>query len=59
MKRRKIILVVSIVAIALFALTTSALAAVPPNELVDICTDLYAGVFGVPNSEPLGVCQWV
>ena len=58
MKRWKLIMVVTIVATALIALTTSALAAVPPNELVDICTDLYAGVFGVPNSEPLGVCQW-
>jgi subtilisin family serine protease len=58
MKRWKLILVVTIVAIALFALTTSALAAVPPNQLVDICTNLYAGVFGIPNSEPLGVCQW-
>lgn len=58
MKRWKLILVVTIVAIALLALTTSALAAVPPNQLVAICTNLYAGVFGIPNSEPLGVCQW-
>lgn len=58
MKRWKLILVMTIVAIALIALTTSALAAVPSNELVDICSGLYFGVFGVPNGEPLGVCQW-
>ena len=58
MKRWKLILVVSIVAIALIVLTTSALAAVPSSQLVDICTGLYAGVFGVPNGEPLGACQW-
>jgi subtilisin family serine protease len=27
-------------------------------ELVTKCQGLYASVFGVPNSEPLGVCQW-
>ena len=58
MKRWKLFSVVTIVAIALIALTTSALAAVPSNELVDICTDLFAGTFGVPNGEPLGACQW-
>ena len=58
MKRWKLISVMTIVATALIALTTSALAAVPSNELVDICTSLYSGVFGVPNGEPLGVCQW-
>jgi len=58
MKRWKLILLVTIVATALIALTTSALAAVPSEDLVDICTNLYSGVFGVPNGEPLGVCQW-
>jgi subtilisin family serine protease len=28
------------------------------DEIIDICQALYAGVFGVPNSEPMGVCQW-
>jgi len=58
MNRWKLILIFTIVATALIALTTSALAAVPSNDLVDICNNLYAGIFGVPNSEPLGVCQW-
>jgi subtilisin family serine protease len=58
MKRWKLILIVSIIAIALIALTNSVLAAMPSNELVAICEDLYGDVFGVPNSEPLGPCQW-
>jgi len=58
MKRWKLILLVTIVATALIALTSSALAAVPSGDLVDICTDLYSDVFGVPNGEPLGPCQW-
>jgi subtilisin family serine protease len=58
MKRLKLILTVAIVATALIALATSALAEVPANELVSICTNLYAGIFGVPNGEPLGACQW-
>lgn len=40
------------------AVTSAALAAIPAGELVDICNDLYGSVFGVPNGEPLGVCQW-
>jgi subtilisin family serine protease len=30
----------------------------PSDELVARCNDLYGDVFGVPNSEPLGPCQW-
>jgi subtilisin family serine protease len=33
-------------------------AAMPSEDLVDLCTDLYGDVFGVPNAEPLGPCQW-
>jgi subtilisin family serine protease len=33
-------------------------AASPPNVVVDICTDLFSGVFGAPSSEPLAACQW-
>lgn len=58
MKRWKLILVVTIIAIALIALTTSALAAATTDELVAICNSLFAPVFGVPNGEPLGACQW-
>ena len=32
--------------------------AMPAADLADLCSGLYESVFGVPNSEPLGVCQW-
>jgi subtilisin family serine protease len=35
----------------------SVLAATPGN-LVGICDGLFGDVFGVPNDEPLGPCQW-
>jgi subtilisin family serine protease len=58
MKRWKLVLLVTTLILATIALTSAALAAIPPNELVDICENLYSGVFGTPNGEPLGVCQW-
>jgi subtilisin family serine protease len=58
MKRWKLALLVTTLILATIALTSAALAAIPPNELVDICENLYSGVFGTPNGEPLGVCQW-
>ncbi len=45
-------------AAALTAPSQSALAAATTLELVAICEGLYPPVFGVPNGEPLGVCQW-
>lgn len=32
--------------------------AIPTAAAVEICEDLWAGVFETPNSEPLGACQW-
>ncbi len=58
MKRWKLILIVPVVALALVLLTTTALAAATTDELVAICNSLFAPVFGVPNGEPLGACQW-
>jgi subtilisin family serine protease len=58
MKRLKLILVVTIVAIALIALTTSVLADTDPGVLAALCDSLYGSVFGAPNGEPLGACQW-
>ena len=58
MKKWKLVLLVITLSIATLAVSSTALAAVTTNELVTICTDLFAGVFGVPNGEPLGVCQW-
>ena len=33
-------------------------AAASEAEIIAKCQGLYATVFGVPNSEPMGVCQW-
>ena len=45
-------------AASLLAPTPSALAAATTDELVAICGGLYPPIFGTPNGEPLGVCQW-
>jgi len=42
-----VILIASLLLTAI--MVTGALAAIPSGDLVDICTDLYGGVFGTPN----------
>ncbi|HEY5671898.1 MAG TPA: S8 family serine peptidase, partial [Anaerolineales bacterium] len=56
--KKRIGIILAILAVAMLVLTTVTLAAMPSDELVAICEDLYGDVFGVPNSEPLGACQW-
>jgi len=58
MKSQKWVLIVITFAVAAVALSAVALAAKPSDEVVAICEDLYGDVFGIPNSEPLGACQW-
>ena len=59
MKRWKLVFVVAMVGVAIVVLTSVVLAAVTPSELLDICNDNnYSGIFGTPNGEPLGPCQW-
>jgi subtilisin family serine protease len=58
MKRWELILIGTLLAVAIIGISTAALAAMPAAELVDLCESLYGGVFDVPNSEPLGPCQW-
>lgn len=58
MKRWKLILAVTVLAAALIVLTTSVLAYSTEDEIIAKCEGLYGGVFGVPNSEPFGPCQW-
>jgi hypothetical protein len=33
-------------------------AAIPPQQEISICQNLFGGVFGSPNSEPFAPCQW-
>lgn len=58
MKRWKKFILIGGVLLATLVLASAALAAANTNELVEICQALYGDVFGVPNSEPLGACQW-
>jgi subtilisin family serine protease len=58
MKRWKLILIGALVAVAIIGISTAALAYSTQAEIITKCETLYSTVFGVPNSEPLGVCQW-
>jgi len=58
MNRWKIALLVTILIVTTIGLSSAVLAAATPVELVPICSALYGDVFGVPNTEPLGPCQW-
>jgi len=44
--------------LALMVMPTAGSAAVPQPVLTAMCQGLYGGVFGTPNAEPFGVCQW-
>jgi lantibiotic leader peptide-processing serine protease len=58
MKRGKTVLILVILAVLVVGVTSIALAAATPQELAGICSNLFGPVFGVPNGEPLGMCQW-
>jgi subtilisin family serine protease len=58
MKRWRIVLLVAVLIVAVVGVSAVALAAATTDELVAICDGLYGDVFGVPNGEPLGPCQW-
>jgi subtilisin family serine protease len=57
MRRTRMLIVLALL-VALAAIPTSGNAAVTQGQLQAICQDLYGDVFGSPNSEPFGVCQW-
>jgi subtilisin family serine protease len=57
MKRQMVTLTIVALFAALFP-TVAASADTPVSTLLDICEDNYLDTFGVPNTEPLGVCQW-
>jgi subtilisin family serine protease len=58
MKRWKVLLLVTVLVMMLVGLTGLVMAAVSADELIDICNANYPAVFGVPNGEPFGPCQW-
>ncbi len=58
MGRKKLFWIAVIVAVAALSLSIAALAAATQAEIIAKCEGLYSTVFGVPNSEPFGPCQW-
>lgn len=58
MRRRISVLAVVAVVASLLAVPTVGQAALPSGDLAELCEELYEETFGVPNSEPLGGCQW-
>ena len=57
--RRRTSLLLALVVIASMAVTAGvAQASETAGEAAAACEDLYGDVFGVPNGEPLGPCQW-
>jgi subtilisin family serine protease len=59
MKRgKKPLFLAIILLIATAALASTALAAADPGDLSSLCDNLFGSVFGAPNGEPLGACQW-
>lgn len=58
MKQWKIVLVIAVLTAATIVITTSGFAYATEAEIIAKCEALYGPVFGVPNSEPFGPCQW-
>ena len=58
MNRYKLILCGAALAVTTAGPNSGVQAAATSAELVDICEGLYGDVFGTPNGEPLGSCQW-
>ena len=58
MNRWKVVLIVAALALATISVSAVALAASTQAEIIAKCDGLFGSVFGAPNGEPLGVCQW-
>lgn len=58
MSRFRVVLLVLVLVGLTLGVSAVARASVPPDVAVDICENLFGGVFDVPNGEPLGACQW-
>lgn len=56
--RVKLVVIGLALIVGVVSASAVALAATPSDDVVAICNELYGDVFGVPNGEPLGACQW-
>lgn len=58
MKRWKLVLVIAALVVAITVFSSLVFAYSTEAEIIAKCESLYSSEFGVPNSEPFGVCQW-
>ncbi len=58
MRRLILLAAAGMTAAAIVPVAATVTAATDEATLAELCTDLYGDTFGVPNSEPLGACQW-
>lgn len=59
MSRRTFAIAAALVTAAVIPVAAQqATAASNEADLVELCEDLYGDTFGVPNTEPMGPCQW-
>ena len=64
MRKRVIAIIAGLMFASLVAIAPAGVAGVDGTnaatvpEVTALCSDLYGSVFGVPNGEPLGPCQW-
>lgn len=58
MRRRRAVLAFALVCGSMFGARSVSEASAPEAELVALCESLYGATFGVPNTEPMGPCQW-
>lgn len=58
MKKWKFIVVLATVMMVMIGMGSVVLASSSQEEIIAKCEGLYGSVFGTPNSEPFGPCQW-
>ncbi|MDH4116176.1 MAG: S8 family serine peptidase [Acidimicrobiia bacterium] len=58
MRRSRFIALVAALSMLVIVPAVPGAAAEPADSLAALCLELYGDTFGVPNSEPLGACQW-
>ena len=58
MKRWRVWIFVSLIGVFLLGIRTISHASSSQGDLVALCSALYGSTFGVPNTEPMGACQW-
>ncbi|MGI9577483.1 MAG: S8 family peptidase [Microthrixaceae bacterium] len=58
MSKRRAILALALICGSVVGVRTVTEASSSEADLVALCESLYGDTFGVPNTEPMGACQW-